>query len=575
VIPASLRLSWATRSTDGRGVLVVVGAVGAFTFGTVLSAATRNDGSHLAFWCSAVVTACLIGVDFPGTGHFRWSEFELSLPIAPLARARAHLVLCFAVWLLPSLVGYALNQLGVVGGRLPQSEALVALGNAAAGVVLATALRHSLALQRSLGGAALRLAVAPVMLAAAAVRSPMFAAFMLVLAAPLLAVAHRVAARAPELFLPPVAEPPILGPITSPRPEVPDQLDTRTTFEADAAEPRSFGRLALRYSAGGAYPVLMLVMLALWSLGINSGWLQVAAANTMLLAMLVVSHAMWSTRLLRLSHLPYPRARLFRFVAWPPLAAIALGLGLALALPAPDPLLRARTRAGATFLESPLGGWQLTTGEPPLVTAPDGESHRPLARPFGLGSLVVAYDPYEIPRASSQSFHTRQVGRLLADRGLSLPPEQIEERFGSGPNPYLGLGSARYPELQKPAGLARGLVGAAAVLIVALIGLHVVVRPGAAVNPNRWRWDALYIAFFGLFMLTQFLQLLALSRYDGTDPIAILLAHAGRPLVDHAALSLPLAVALVALLYRSLLRRFAQMEPPLRAKKMDAWFIEI
>ena len=94
----------------------------------------------------------------------------------------------------------------------------------------------------------------------------------------------------------------------------------------------------------------------------------------------------YEARLLRLGHLPYPRERLFRYVAWPPLAVITVGLGLSLFLEAPDQLLRNRVSVhdGVTVsaLGSPVGAWQLTTAAPPLVTAPDGESHRPRARPF-------------------------------------------------------------------------------------------------------------------------------------------------------------------------------------------------
>lgn len=578
MMPASVRLSWATRSTDGRGVLALVGAVGAFTFGTVLSAASRNDGSFLTFWCSAVATACLIGVDFPGAGHPRWSEFELSLPVAPLARARAHLALCFAIWLLPSLLAFALSQLGSlgIGDRLPLSQALIALANATAGVVLATALRHSFALRRTLGAAALRLAVAPVMLAAAAARSPIFAAVVLVLAAPLLAIAHRAASRTPELNLADRAEPPVLGPITSPRLPALEQGETLEAFSADPAEPNTFGRMALRYSAGSAYPLMMLGMAALWALGINAGWLPIGASHTALLAMLVLSHAMWSTRLLRLGHLPYSRERLFRFVAWPPLAAIALGLGLSFALPAPDQLLRPRSSDGKVVLQSAISAWHLTSDEPPLVTAPDGESHRPRAHSFGLGTLLTAYDPYEIPRESSKTFQTYQVGRLLvAQRGISLAPEQIEARFASGPDGYSRLDHARHSELRDPAALGARCVGAAVLLLAALVAMWIVVRPGAAVNPNRFRWDTSYLAFFGFFMVTQLYQLATISWKNSPDPLAIALSRLGRPLAESALFVVPVAAGLGLLLYRGLVRRFEQMEPPLRARKMDAWFIEI
>ena len=580
MMPISLRLSWATRSTDGRGVLVLVAAAGALGFGAVLSAASRNDQSFLLYWCSAVATACLIGVDFPGTGHPRWSEFELSLPIAPMARARAQLLLSLAIWLSPSLVACALSQLGAFGvKRLPPYDALGAFGNAAACVVFATAVRHTLALQRSLGATALRLLTAPVMLVAASGRSPVFGTVVLILATPLLAMAHRAASRPPELLPTPIAAPPALGPIESPRPETSETRRTRTA-ELDVWPETTFGGLALRYCAGGAYPLMVLVMLGLWAFGINAGWLQAAAPHTMLLAMLVVSYAMWGTRLLRLGHLPYSRERLLRYVAWLPLAAIAIGLGASLFLAAPEQLLRHRVRVQndvtVSALQSPVGAWQLTTAEPPLVTAPNGESHRPSARAFGLGSLLVAYDPYEIPRGASHAFRLYQAGRLLEDqRGLSLPPERLEQRFGAALDRNLGLSSDRFPELQTASPLGKQLAGAAALLVVALLAMHVVIRPGAGYNPNRIRSDVPYMLLSGLFLVSQLLHLASLTWFDGADPTAIVLSRIGRPLAESALLVVPVAAGLGLLLYRSLIRRFAQMEPPQRAKTMDAWFVEI
>ena len=53
------------------------------------------------------------------------------------------------------------------------------------------------------------------------------------------------------------------------------------------------------------------------------------------------------------------------------------------------------------------------------------------------------------------------------------------------------------------------------------------------------------------------------------------LTQVGRPLAESALFVLPAAAAIGALLYRSLARRFAQMEAPPRAKSMDTWFVEI
>jgi hypothetical protein len=583
-MPVSLRLSWATRSTDSRVVLALVAAFGAFALGLGLSIASRDHAAFLPYWCSAVATACTIAIDFPGTGHPRWSELELSLPIAPLVRARAQLLLSLAVWILPSLAAFALSQLGPVGvGKLPLSDALLALANATASVIFAAAVRHSLALRRSLGSDALRFTTALVVLIAAAARSPAFGVVVLVLASPLLAIAHRAASRAPELLLPADASSAVSVRVDPPRPDPLDRRDVQTiraeaepALDVDAEHESTLGRVALRYSAGNAYALMLLVIVGLGALGINSGWLPLAASQTMLLATLVVSYAMWSTRLLRLDYLPYPRQRLFRFVAWPALAAIVLGIGLSMVLPAPDQLLRPRARDGVSTLSSPPSAWQLTGAEPPLITAPNGESHRPLEHSVGLGARLVAYDPYEIPRDASLTFQTYQLGRLLRDqRGITLTPEHIQRRFAAGPGGYQALSSDRFPELRDPAGLRGRLVGATVLLITALVALHIVIRPGAAINPNRLRRNLPYVTFFGLFVATQLYQMFAERWKDGTDLIAIVLGRMGRPLAENALIVLPVAAAICLLLYRSLTARFAQMEPPLRAKNMDTWFIEI
>jgi hypothetical protein len=146
--PVSYRLGWATRGVDGPGVIAAVAAATSFALGALYMRASRDPSPLFAYWCSGVVTAALVGADFPGAGQPRWSEFELSLPVAPRERARARLLLAFGFWLLPLVSTLVLGQLGVFGEgqRLPGPALFRSFSSAFMSVVLVIALRHTLGL---------------------------------------------------------------------------------------------------------------------------------------------------------------------------------------------------------------------------------------------------------------------------------------------------------------------------------------------------------------------------------------------------------------------------------------------
>jgi hypothetical protein len=440
------------------------------------------------------------------------------------------------------------------------------------------ALRHTLGLHTSgLSTAILRAVMIVIVLAGFVLPFAPVGTIALLLALPVLAIAHRQAGRTPEMRVAneavehPVAEDAVPGALalhTAPdgRGEAPARQTSR---------PTTIERLALGYSVRSGYALSMLFLALLWAFGVTSGWLPGSATHGVFLMLWVMNHALWSTRLLRLGHLPYPRARLFRFVAWPPLVAVALGVSLGAALPPPEDLCRIDAKNGGVSLKSQDRFFRFTTGEPPLVTAPNGESHRPAARTFGLGSTVVAYDPYEAPPTASKAFLVHQLGRLLAnERGISLEPAQIEQRFLAGLDGYRRLDEARYPELRDARGVSGRVVTAVTLMLGALLVMFTIVQPGAARDPNRWHRGSAAWVFLVLFGGAQLLQLSSLLT-KGVNPVVMALAAMQRPLAEYVLLAVPAAIALGVLLYRSLLRRFERMEAPLRAKVYDSWFIEI
>jgi hypothetical protein len=533
----------------------------------------------VVFWCTGIVAATLVGIDFPAAGNARWSEFELSLPVPPRERARARLLLSLATWLLPLPIGLCMARF-VTGPQFSFGAALPGVASASACVLLAVALRHTAGLHTSgLSTVLLRAGMVVIVVAGfvfpfAAVRTS-----ALLAALPLLAVAHRQAGRTPEMRLAnDAAEHPVAEYAAPGAADLHAAADPglEAAPERTASGLATLEQLALRYSVRSAYALSMLVMALVWAFGVTSGWLPGGVTHGVFLMLWVMNHCLWSTRLLRLGHLPYPRARLFRFVAWPPLVAVALGVGLGIGLPPPDDLCRIETRDGGVSLRSQERYFRLSIGQPPAVTAPNGETHQPLARSFGLGSSVVAYDPYEAPPAASKPFFMYQLGRLLAEqRGITLEPDQIEQRFLAGFDGYRRLADDRYPELRDARGLPGRVVTGAALLLAALLVMFAIVRPGAAQDPSGWHGGTGVKLFLAVFIAAQLLQVTSIVTKTGVNPVVVALAALQRPLAEYVLLAVPAALALALFLYRSLLRRFERMEPPLRAKVYDNWFVEI
>lgn len=320
----------------------------------------------------------------------------------------------------------------------------------------------------------------------------------------------------------------------------------------------------------------LLFAMVLWTFGGTSGWLVNATWQVLFVPMWAAQHAGWSARLLRLGHLPFERARLFRFFVWPQLVALALGVGLALAWSPSAELGRLVSPGGALTLQAPQGSWRFTSGEPPVITSPAGESHQPRAHSFGLGAALVAYNPYEVPPGASRAFLVHQLGRLLAaERGLALPADAIDERYVSSSRGWARLTSDRHPELADALAQRTRLAGGALLVVFVLLALHVPIRPGHALTAREWRRSPVAWLVGGLFVVVALFQLRYGGSRDTADPTAILTHILARQLGSHAGLVLPAALAIAALLYRNLKRRFERSEAPLRSKSMDRWFVEI
>lgn len=556
MMAASFRLAWATRSGDERRVLVLAVTMASFAIALAYAGVSGAASVRAAQVCSALVTVMLIGMDFPGAGGARFREFELSLPVAPRERARASLLLSLGFWLLPSLAVAALAQVGAFGAdaRRSWAAALGQLGGAGASVLLAVALRHTLGL--TLAGWR-RFALRAVMMGVVAIgllaSSPAVGLSALALAAPLLAIAHRAASRAPELALPRAAPASAVAP-------------ARSTFRA----------LVLRYCLASAYGTGLLLAIALWTWMVTSGWISSNAWQALFVAVWAAYYAHHGARLLRLGHLPVSRGMLFRFIVWPQLVAIGVGVVLSLSF-YPDAELGRLERVGdGITLQTPQRLWRLASGEPPVVTSPRGESHRPRAHGRYLGSSWVAYDPYEVPPGASREFLVHQLGRLLADEhGLAPSASSIEERYLSAMGPRRRLDGARHPELRSLRRLEAPLVGGVLVLLLVLTALRLAIHPGPALSPREARRQPGRRLLVAAMLCAAVYQALMFRWRDEADPIAIALHAALRLLTSHLGLVVLLSLALGALLYRAVRRRFEHMEAPERAKSFDDWFAQI
>jgi hypothetical protein len=109
-----------------------------------------------------------------------------------------------------------------------------------------------------------------------------------------------------------------------------------------------------------------------------------------------------------------------------------------------------------------------------------------------------------------------------------------------------------------------------------LLVLHIAIHPGPSRRPapgSRRFLGPLPTAVLAIVYIGPLLPVFfSLAEVDGPRMLWHALASG---LAQHLLTALAVAVPLSLVLYRSLERRFRQMEPPPRAKQWDNWFIEI
>jgi hypothetical protein len=579
MMPASYRVGWATRGGLARGPLVLAWAAMISALAGALFA-VGTAGERLGWWCAGCITVGMIAVDFPGLGDGAWAEFELSLPLSMRDRVGARLGLTLAFWIAPLLLAFGLGAIGVVPA-LHGSAARIAALSATGSTVLAAVIRevprlserwrHRPALFR---GAALLVAIIGFALPAIGLGPA-----MLLMAFALLWWSLARAPAALELRLPSAASWTRAATTSSASSEAPT-----AALALDMSQGGGSVRGLVRgYTLGSGYAIVFLVATFLWSFGLELGDGAIAHVNTLLLAQWAAYHAGWSARILRLEALPIDRERLFRYVVWPSLIAFTLGSALALALGLPSTLARVNSPSGTdtvldarSTLQSAKGYWRLARGQAPLVEGPGGEAYRPEAHRLGLGSALIAYDPYETGPQPSHGRWVYQLGRLLHDEhGLTLTPAEIEARTKSDPGRRHVLTTDLFPELrgeQRREWLARFVVLALTLLLV----LRIPIRPGPSrrgAAGSRRVLGPLPTALLAILYIGPLLAVIfSFAQVDAPRMMwrALIGGLAPYPLP-----ALAVAAVLGIVLYRSLQRRFRQMEPPPRNKQWDNWFIEV
>jgi hypothetical protein len=584
MMPASYRVSWAARGSSRRGPLALAFVGLAAGCGGVM-AGSGMAGARLGMSCAGLLIASMLIVNFPAPGHRHWSEFELSLPLGLRELVRARLVLALAVWLAPVVVAFGLGAAGVIPAPAGPAAAIVA-ASAAGSVVLAAVAREVLGLPgRGVGsglgrGLALLVGaigfVAPAAWLGPALLLVAFAWWRSALASAPAAFELQPAGAGGAASPEPWREP-------EPEPVATEQRPARAGSSSALAqheehEGDAVGALLRRYTLGGLYPITLLVFTFLWAAWVELVDPTIGPLHALFVLQWSAYHAGWSARLLRLEPWPLDRERLFRYVVWPALIAFALGSGVAMATGASLALAKVDGSGRQHAIESSKRYWRFAGGEVPIVAGPDGEAYRPEGRPFGLGSALVAYDPYEAGAETSHAFQVHQLDRLLREQyGVALSAEQLDARLASGHGSHRRLSSDAFPELR---GQLRRESAAriAALSLGILLTLFFVIYPGHARNVGRGPGQRrtlgvvpsalILVAFIGP------LVPILLSRLE--VDVSWMLAHAVvSSLADHLALALPVALALAAALYRTLQQRFRRMEAPLRATQVDSWFIEV
>lgn len=142
------------------------------------------------------------------------------------------------------------------------------------------------------------------------------------------------------------------------------------------------------------------------------------------------------SKLYTLDPLPLDRRRIFAALIAPPLIIVSLFyavvvVGLAL-FGASAPSVEVRGVCNHRCVVVPNDYWKIAwDGRLPTHVSPQGETVSPCCkRTFLPGLSAVVYKPYHTPRDASPDLVAWQISRAVeAVHGLSIPPEQIRERY--------------------------------------------------------------------------------------------------------------------------------------------------
>lgn len=143
----------------------------------------------------------------------------------------------------------------------------------------------------------------------------------------------------------------------------------------------------------------------------------------------------------RVDHLPLDRRILLRWMVLPVTLIFVAGYGVGRLVEEAsgnrtEEIVFENSEDGYGLKVSP-GAWQFSmTGEPPVVTAPWGESYLATSVPVLKGLPGFLWKPFTTPLEASPEFVAWQISRAVKEvHGLAVPLEEIQERYlesGSG-----------------------------------------------------------------------------------------------------------------------------------------------
>ncbi|MCK4414177.1 MAG: hypothetical protein KAY32_11580 [Candidatus Eisenbacteria sp.] len=152
---------------------------------------------------------------------------------------------------------------------------------------------------------------------------------------------------------------------------------------------------------------------------------------TLLFLMLIFRFGVTRTRFL--DPLPISRRRIFAHLVMPPLALLFIAMSVAVILGSFSQHDRIWSQVLAVEKETPYPNQLLAIawrGDPPAVTAPWAESHKPWQVSVSPSRSIVLYAPFDAPQGSSREFIAWQVGRAVeASLGREVPADEIRSRY--------------------------------------------------------------------------------------------------------------------------------------------------